>query len=73
MHKIGQLGKILGRPLEPLLKTGLSLRINVLKPLPESVLIPLRLTAAASSTDDENVWIWYASFGLSKANTINNF
>ena len=51
MHKIGQSGKFLGRLLGPLLKTGLSLMKNVLKPLVKSVLILLRLTAAASATD----------------------
>ena len=48
LHKIGQSGGFLGRLLGPLLKTGLS---NVLKPLAKSVLITLRLTAAASATD----------------------
>ena len=51
MHKIGQSGGYLGRLLGPLLKTRLSLIGNVLKPLAKSVLIPLRLTAAASATD----------------------
>ena len=45
----GQLGRFLGRHLEPLLKTGLPLIGNVLKPLTKSVPIPLRVTAAASS------------------------
>ena len=35
----------------PLLKTGLLLIRNVLKPLAKSVLIPLELTAVASATD----------------------
>ena len=35
----------------PLLKTGLPLMGNVLKPLAKSVLIPLGLMAAASATD----------------------
>ena len=35
-----------GRFLGPLLKTGLSLLKNVIKPLAKSVLIPLGLTAA---------------------------
>ena len=35
----------------PLLKTELSLMKNVIKPLAKSVLIPFRLTAAASETD----------------------
>ena len=34
-----------------LLKTGLPLMKNTIKPLAKSVLIPLELTAAASSTD----------------------
>ena len=51
MHKIGQSGGFLGRLLGPLLKTGLPLIGNVLKPLAKSVLIPLGLTAAASATD----------------------
>ena len=51
MDKIGQSGGFLGRILGPLLKTGLLLIGNVLKPLAKSVLIPLGLTAAASATD----------------------
>ena len=39
--KIGQSGGFLGRLLGPLLKTGLPLIGNVLKPLAKSVLIPL--------------------------------
>ena len=42
---------ILGRLLGPLLKTGLQLMKNVIRPLAKSVLIPSRLTAAASSAD----------------------
>ena len=49
MHKTGQSGGILGRLLEPLLKTGLPLMKKVLKPLAKSVLISLGLTAAAST------------------------
>ena len=41
----------LGRLLQPLLKTGLPLIGNVLRPLAKIVLIPLRLTAAAYATD----------------------
>ena len=51
LHKIGQSGEFLGRLLEPLLKTGLPLKIKILKPLPKTVLIPLGLIAAASGTD----------------------
>ena len=45
-----QSGGFLGRLLGPLLKT-LPLIKNVIKPLAKSVLIPLRLTAAASAAD----------------------
>ena len=41
----------LGRLFGPLLKTGLLLIKNVIKPLVESVLILLGLTAAASAAD----------------------
>ena len=51
LHKIGQSGGFLGRRLRPLLKTGLPLIANVLKPLAKSALIPLRLAAVASATD----------------------
>ena len=46
-----QSGGFLGRLLGPLLKTGLPLIKNVIKPLFKSVLIPLVLTAAASAAD----------------------
>ena len=51
LHKIGQSGGFLDRLLGPLLKTGLLLMKNVLKPLAKSILIPLGLTSAASATD----------------------
>ena len=51
LHKIGQSGGFLGKLLGSLLKTGLPLIGNVMKPLAESVLIPLRLTAEAAATD----------------------
>ena len=41
----------MSRHLGPFLKTDLPLMKNLLKPLAKSVLIPLRLTAAASATD----------------------
>ena len=53
ISKIIQSGGFLGKLLGPLLKTGLSLIENVIKPLAKSVLIPLRLTAAASAADAE--------------------
>ena len=46
-----QSGEFLGRLLGPLLKPGLPLIKNVIKPLAKSVLIPLGLTAAASAAD----------------------
>ena len=46
-----QSGGFLGKLLGPLLKTGLPLISNVIKPLPKSVLIPLGLTAATSAAD----------------------
>ena len=51
MHKIGQSEGFFGRLLGLLVKTGLPLMKNVLKPLPKSALIPLGLIAAASATD----------------------
>ena len=50
-NKIIQSGGFLGKLLGPLLKTGLPLIKNVIKPLAKSVLIPLGLTAAASAAD----------------------
>ena len=47
LSKIIQSGGFLGRLLGPLLKTGLPLISDVIKPLAKSVLIPLGLTAAA--------------------------
>ena len=60
---------ILGRLLGPLIKIGLSLLGNVLKPVARSVLIPLRLTADAAIQEKELdlvciLWAW---------NSINNF
>ena len=46
-----QSGGFSSRLLDPLLKTGLPLMKNVIKPLAKSVLIPLGLTAAASAAD----------------------
>ena len=51
IYKITQSGGFLGRFLGALLKTGLPLIKNVIKPLDRSVLIPLGLTAAASAAD----------------------
>ena len=51
LSKMIQSGGFLGKLLGPLLKTGLPLIKNVIKPLAKSILIPLRLTAAASAAD----------------------
>ena len=51
MHKIERSGGFLGRLLGPLLKAGLPLMKNVLKPLAKSILIPLGLTAEALGRD----------------------
>ena len=51
LSKMIQSGGFLGRLLGPLLKTGLPLIKNIIKRLAKSVLILLRLTAAASAAD----------------------
>ena len=48
LSEMMQSGGFLGRLLGPLIKTGLRLIKNVIKPLAKSVLIPFGLTAAAS-------------------------
>ena len=48
-----QSGGFLSRLIGPLLKTGLPLMKNVIKPLTKGVLIPLGLAAAASAADAE--------------------
>ena len=51
LHKVGQSEGFLGRLLGTLLKTGLPLMKNVLKPLAKYILIPLGSTVAASAAD----------------------
>ena len=51
LSKMIQSGGFLGRLLGPLLKSRLPLIKNVIKSLAKSVLILLRLTAAASAAD----------------------
>ena len=46
-----QSGRFLGRLLGPLLKTGLPLIKNVIKPLAKIILISLGLIATASAAD----------------------
>ena len=49
--KLIQSAGFLSRLLDPLLRTGLPLIKNVIKPLAKSVLIPLGLTAASAAAD----------------------
>ena len=49
LSKMIQSGRFLGRLLGPLLKTGLPLIKNVIRPLAKSVIIPLGLTAASAA------------------------
>ena len=61
LPKMIQPGGFLGRLLGPLLKAGLPLTKNVIKPLAKSVLIPLGLTVAASAADTgihKKSWGW---------------
>ena len=51
LSKMVQSGGFLGGLPGPLLKTGLPLIKNVIKPLANSVLIPLGFTTAASAAD----------------------
>ena len=51
LSKMIQSGGFLGKLLGPLSKTGLPLIKNVITPLAKYVLIPLGLTAAASTAD----------------------
>ena len=62
LSKMMQSGGFLGKLLGPLVRTGLLLMKNVIKPLPKSVINPLGLTAAASAADarihTKNLRIW---------------
>ena len=51
LSKMIQSGGFLGKLLGPLLRTGLRLMKSVIQPLAKSVLILLRLAAAASTAD----------------------
>ena len=51
LSKMIQSRGFLGRLLGPVLKTGLPLIKNVIKPFARSLLIPLELTAAVSAVD----------------------
>ena len=66
ISKIIQSGGFLRRLLGPLLKTGLPLIKNEIKPLAKNALIRLGLTAAASAADagihKKNIGIWNNNF-----------
>ena len=51
LSKMIQSGGFIGRLLGPLIKAGLTLISNVIKPLAKKVLIPLGLTAVVSAAD----------------------
>ena len=68
LYKTGQSGGYLGKLLGPLLKTGLAVLQNILKPLAKSVLIPLGLTAASTT----NVAIHKKMFRSSKTTLIKS-
>ena len=53
LSRMIQSGGFLGKRLGPLLRTGLSLIKNLIKPLAKSGLVPLGLTAATSAADAE--------------------
>ena len=69
MHKIGQSGGFLGRLSGLLLKTGLLLIGNILKPFAKNVLIPLGLNAVASAAD-VSTFIYKKMFGSSTTTLI---
>ena len=62
LSKMIQSGGFPGRLLGPLLKIGLPIISNVIKPLAKSVLIPLGITAAAAAADagihKKNIRVW---------------
>ena len=67
ISKIIQSGGFLGKLIGPLVKGGLLSIKNVIKPLVESVLIPLGLTAAKSAADagiqkNKKSWFWNHNF-----------
>ena len=67
-----QSGGFLGRLFVPLLKTGLLLIKNVIKPLTKSALIPLGLTAAATSAADARIHKKILESGYNNNNNNNN-
>ena len=67
LYKLGQSGGFSGRLLRPLLKTGLPLMKNVVKPLDKSVLIRLESTSAAT----KDTAIHEKTFGVITLITLN--
>ena len=63
MHKTGQSGGFLWSLLGPLLKTGLPLMTNLLKPLAKNILITLWLTEAEAETSATDTAIHKKMFG----------
>ena len=61
LHKIGQSGEYLGRPLGPLPKTGFLLMEIVLRTLAESVLILIKTISTIKNKAKEHVdsSVWY--------------
>ena len=53
ISKMIQSGEFLGKLVGPLLKSGLPLIKNVVKPLPKIVLIPLELIPPKSAADTD--------------------
>ena len=62
ISKMIQSGGFLGLLLGPLLKTGLPLIKNAIKPWAKNVLIPLGLTAADAGIHKKNLRIWSSFF-----------
>ena len=75
MHKVGQSGGFLGRLLGPLLKSGLPLIGNVLKPLAKRF-NTMRINSSSISNrcsySEENVWIWHNEINTLAGETIKN-
>ena len=72
LSKMIQSGRFLGKLLGPLLRTGLPLLKNVIKPLNKSLLIPLGLTAAAASAADARIHKKNLGFGHNTTLIISN-
>ena len=76
LSKIIQSGEFLGRRLDPLLKTGLPLIKNVIKPLAKSVLIPLGYNSHETPNMYPNLSVALQNkqqFRLNKINEIKDY